>query len=472
MGTVFKVKVQIVIITIAVFALGTFGYYFIEEGWTLFESFYMTVITVTTVGYGETKPLSDAGRLFTIVLIFLGLGTAALFATQLAKTFLENNFKDIFGANKMKNNLGKLQDHFIVCGFGDIGSSICSVLDQAKIPFSIIEADEETANHAIRRRFLTVKGKATYDTSLFQAGIKRASGIVLCLGDDSLNMHVSLAARELNPDIFIISRGYKPDVEKRLIRAGANTVVNPLKLGGEQIAALLITQYKTEHTLEDSTVQNASVMGYALKMYQHFQPDPVPIEQVKDRLGALRALKIRKSDGSEIHYPPEDTEIANLETVLFLIDEDAAANDLQVESVTEPESVFFEWSDMYSVGVSEIDEEHQKLFDLSNQFIGAMNKGQGTAELTRTFDALIEYTCTHFNSEENFILARNYPDAEAHIEEHRKLTDKVLDLNKNKTYIFPDNVSGFLSSWLKDHILESDMRYAKYLRENDLLTKK
>jgi len=469
MDTAFKVKVQIVIITIAVFALGTFGYYFIEDGWTLFESFYMTAITVTTVGYGETKPLSDAGRIFTVILIFLGLGTAALFATQLAKTFLENNFKDIFGANKMKKSLNKLQDHFIVCGFGDIGSSICSVLDQAKIPFSIIEADEDTANHAIRRRFLTIQGKATYDTTLFQAGIKRATGIVLCLGDDSLNMHVSLAARELNPNIYIISRGYKPDVEKRLIRAGANTVVNPLKLGGEQIAALIINQYKTEHTLETSTVQNASVMGYALKMYQHFQAEPVPIEQVKNKLGAWRALKIRKADGSEMHYPPEDMEIANLETVLFLIDEDAATTGLEAESAVE--QVFFEWSDKYSVGVAEIDEEHQKLFDLSNQFLRAMNKGQGSTELTKTFDALIEYTCTHFSSEEKFFLARNYPEAEAHIDEHKKLTDKVLDLNRSKTYIFPDNVAGFLSSWLKDHILESDMRYAKYLRENNLLTK-
>ncbi len=470
MGTVFKVKVQIVIITIAVFALGTFGYYFIEDGWTLFDSFYMTAITVTTVGYGETKPLSDSGRIFTVILIFLGLGTAALFATQLAKTFLENNFKDIFGANKMKNSLTKLQDHFIVCGFGDIGSSICSVLDQANIPFSIIEAEEETANHAIRRRFLTVKGKATYDTNLYQAGIKRASGIVLCLGDDSLNMHVSLAARELNPNIFIISRGYKADVEKRLIRAGANTVVNPLKLGGEQIAALIINQYKTEHTLDESTLQNASVMGYALKMYQHFPADPVSIEEVKNKLGAWRALKIRKSDGSEIHYPPESMEISNLETVLFLIDEEAAAIGPQEESVAEP--VFFEWSDKYSVGVSEIDEEHQKLFDLSNQFLRAMNKGQGTAELTKTFDALIDYTCTHFSSEEKFFLAHNYPDAESHIDEHKKLTDKVLDLNKNKTYIFPDNVSGFLSSWLKDHILESDMRYANYLRENNIVLKR
>ncbi len=123
--------IQILTIIIAIFSGGTLGYYFIEENWTLFESFYMTAITITTVGYGETKPLSDAGRLFTIFLIFIGLGSAAIFATQLAKAFLENNFKEIFGANKMKKQINDLKNHYIVCGFGDIGSYICSVLDQA-----------------------------------------------------------------------------------------------------------------------------------------------------------------------------------------------------------------------------------------------------------------------------------------------------------------------------------------------------
>ena len=150
MKKTFQLEIQITIVIVLIFALGTFGYYLIEDGWTLFESFYMTAITITTVGYGEVKPLSDMGRWFSVFLIFAGLGAAGLFAGQLAKTFLENNFKDIFGVNKMKKEIKLLHDHFIVCGFGDIGFSICSVLSEAIIPFVIVESNEKTADYAVQ----------------------------------------------------------------------------------------------------------------------------------------------------------------------------------------------------------------------------------------------------------------------------------------------------------------------------------
>ncbi len=463
MNKSFKLELQVTAILVLIFALGTFGYYLIEDGWTLFESFYMTAITITTVGYGEVKPLSDMGRWFSVFLVFAGLGAAGLFAGQLAKTFLENNFKDIFGVNKMKKEIKFLRDHFIVCGFGDIGFSICSVLSEARIPFVIIESDEKTAEYAVQRQFLTVNGKATYDTTLIQAGIKKAKGIVICLGEDSLNMHVSLAAREINPEIFIIARGYKSHIEKRMVRAGANTVVNPLKLGGEQIAELIVNQYKKDRTIDDCLIHKSSVMGYALKMYQHFQAESKSILEIKEGLGALQALKLRRSDGTEIDIPAEDLEVASHETVLFVMSEGETSERIVKNKKFDPQ--LFEWSDDYRVNVKIFDNEHKKLFELCHEFIESLNKGKGKETLAKTFDQLIDYTCTHFSSEEALFEEYGYPDAEAHIKEHKELTGKVLDLNKNKTYIFPDNVADFLYEWLKEHILDCDMKYAEFFQQ-------
>ena len=447
----------------AIFIFGTFGYYLIEEDWTLFESFYMTAITITTVGYGEIRPLSELGRWFTVVLIFMGLGTVALFAGQLARTFLENNFKEIFGANKMKKQIERLSNHFIVCGFGDIGSSICSGLDEAKVPFVVIEANEETAEFAIQRKYPVVKGKATYDVTLLQAGIKDAMGIVICLGDDSINMHVSLAAREINPDIFIIARGYKSHIEKRMVRAGANTVINPLKIGGEQIAELIIKQYSEELHADELMMAKSEIMGFALKMYQHFQVEPSTVGHIKNKFKALNILKLRKSDGSELVYPAEDTDVNLHETLLLLIDEEAVSE--KIEDTDQGDKPYFEWSEDYSVNIKSIDVEHQKLFELANEFLSEVKIGNGKVKLSETFDKLIDYTTIHFKNEELLFEKYDYPGRHHHIKEHQILVEKVLNLNKNKTYIFPYNVADFLFSWIKDHIVESDLKYVEFFQD-------
>ena len=218
-----------------------------------------------------------------------------------------------------------------------------------------------------------------------------------------------------------------------MVRAGANTVVNPLKLGGEQIAELIINQYKKDRTVDDCLIHKSSVMGYALKMYQHFQAEPKTILEIKESLGALEALKLRKSDGTEIDIPSETLEVASHETVLLVINEED--NSGEVVKKEKYDSQLFEWSDEYSVNVKIFDDEHKKLFELCHEFIESLNKGKGKETLAKTFDQLIDYTCTHFSSEEALFEEYGYPETEAHIKEHKELAGKVLDLNKNKTYI-------------------------------------
>ena len=285
------------------------------------DCFYMTAISITTVGYGELKPLSDGGRLFTVFLIFIGLGSAAVFATQLAKAFVENNFKRYFGESKMFKRISSLKNHYIICGFGGIGSSISPVLYDSDIPFVVIENNEETASWAQKRNYLTVIGKATYDSTLIQAGIKKAAGIVVSMGEDSLNMYVSLAARELNPDLFIIARGYKADIENRLVRAGADEVVYPLRMGGEQIAREIMKQFKKNVLTESNEIKDQSVMGYNLKKYIQNNDEKITVGDIKKRTRADSVLLLSRDGIDDIHTPQDSEEVFVDDTLLLLISE-------------------------------------------------------------------------------------------------------------------------------------------------------
>ena len=157
-----------------VFTIGTLGFYYIEGTWTILEAFYMTIITITTVGYGEVRPLSSHGQVFAIIFIILGLSTAALLATELARQFIERNFKAIYGAGRMRKKINKLQNHYIICGYGGIGSAICASLKNSNVPFVVIENNEKNVEFATMEGFLVIIGKATYDATLIEAGIKQA----------------------------------------------------------------------------------------------------------------------------------------------------------------------------------------------------------------------------------------------------------------------------------------------------------
>ncbi len=311
-----------IFIILFVFSIGTLGFYFIEGTWTLLESLYMTIITIATVGYGEVKPLSPQGKIFTIFFIILGLSTAAILASELARQFIEKNFRAIYGAGKMRKKINKLQNHFIICGFGDIGSSMSISLKEASIPFAIIENNPQIAEFAALQNYLVISGKATYDATLIEAGIKQARGVVICLGDDSLNMYVSLAARELNPDLLILVRGYKSDGEKRMIRAGANSVIYPLKLGGQQMAELVISEYSKDNETNRLEVTTSGIMGYSLKMYKHFKDEATTIESILSSTKATQALKIQRIDGTEINRPGIEASVMKNESILLLVQDE------------------------------------------------------------------------------------------------------------------------------------------------------
>jgi voltage-gated potassium channel len=228
-----------VIILILIIAVGTIGYR-VLEGWSLIESLYTTITTLSTVGYGDFHPRTTAGRLFTIVIIIIGVGTMLYSVGLLAETVVEDRLRAIMGRGKLEKVIEKIHGHHIICGCGRIGYLICRELKDEGVPFVVVDSNQEVLQKIEDEGYLYVKGDATHDRTLMAAGIKRAKGIVCALPTDAENLYVILTARELNQDIFILSRSEEEESEHRLLRAGANRVMSPYTLGGMRMAMAIL----------------------------------------------------------------------------------------------------------------------------------------------------------------------------------------------------------------------------------------
>src|SRR5215471_2035435 len=223
-----------VVLLVAVVAGGTAGYMLIE-GWNVWDALYMTVTTVATVGYGEIHPLSPSGRLFTVALIFGGVGTAFYTVTLLATVIVEGGLHQRLERRRAARMLEHIKDHFIVCGYGRIGSIIAAELHQQGVPLAVIERDPERVRQAIDRGWLALEADASREEVLARAGIHRARGLITAVGTDAENVFTVLTARVMRPDLFIIARVESDDAEHKLKRAGADRVISPYHIGASHI---------------------------------------------------------------------------------------------------------------------------------------------------------------------------------------------------------------------------------------------
>ncbi len=220
-----KTFLRTAVVLIILPILGTFGYWRIE-GWSVFDSFYMSVITLSTVGFQEVHPLSDAGRLFTIVLLISGLGIFLYCVSLFGQIIVSEEFKKFFGGRRMMTTINKLEGHYIICGLGRMGEKLCDRLSKQEQPFVIIDQDPHHKAHCLEQGWLFLEGDVTEDEILEKAGVKRAEGIALALDKDSDNVFVCLSTRLMNPDITIVARASDDKNAQKMIKAGANHVVN------------------------------------------------------------------------------------------------------------------------------------------------------------------------------------------------------------------------------------------------------
>lgn len=222
-------------LSIALLAIGSLGYMLIE-GWGFLDSLYMTVITLATVGYGETHTLSVTGRIFTLILILMGVGYFLYVVGAIIQFLVEGRIRLVLGRRKLDRQINRLKDHYIVCGYGRMGRALTRFLIQKYLDVVVIEQNEARVPIMNDDGVLYLLGPATDENMLTRAGIDRARGIMTVVGADADNVFMVLLAREMNPDIFIVSRAILNSSKRTLLAAGANKIVSPYDLGARRMA--------------------------------------------------------------------------------------------------------------------------------------------------------------------------------------------------------------------------------------------
>lgn len=230
---------KIVIFATSIMTIGVLSLMIIE-GWSFIDALFMTVITISTVGYSEVRPLSTAGRIAIIFIIFGGAGTFIYIISHTAEYFVEGHLAGIIGSRRMKKKLEKLKNHCIICGFGRVGLEVARELKMEGMDFVVIDAKPERIKQATALGYPCIEGDASSDENLKAAGIDKARGLVSAVDSDSANVFITLSARSLNKDIFIVARNEVTESRKKLRAAGADRIISPSGIGGRRLASQLL----------------------------------------------------------------------------------------------------------------------------------------------------------------------------------------------------------------------------------------
>lgn len=224
-------------LVLSVIALGTAGYV-VVEGWSGFDALYMTITTITTVGGGEPRPMDAAGKWWTIIVVVFGFGTLTYTVLALMGYVIEGHLGVAVEGRRMRRRVARMENHFILCGFGRVGREIARDFTAERIAFVVVDINQDSLDRAAAEEFPVVHGDAADVATLRAARIDRARGLVTAVDSDADNIYVTLSARVLRPDIFIVARANREDAEPKLRLAGANRVISPYTIGGRRMASL------------------------------------------------------------------------------------------------------------------------------------------------------------------------------------------------------------------------------------------
>ncbi len=279
------------LIMLSVWLLGTIGYVLIDN-YSWFDAFYMTIITVATVGYGEVAPLSQSGKLFTAFLIITSFGTFAYAVSSITKFVIDGEFNEFFKNRKLNATIDKISDHVIICGYGRNGRQAAQVLKKHNKRFVVIE-NSATLTSTLNHKFseLVITGDSTQDEVLIKAGILRARAIITTLPVDADNLFIVLSARNLNKNLTIISRASEDNSDTKLKIAGANNVIMPDKVGGAHMASLVMKPDVMEF-IDHITAEGGDNISL----------EEISFERIPDELKnkTLKDLEIRNRSGANI----------------------------------------------------------------------------------------------------------------------------------------------------------------------------
>ncbi len=308
--------IQILVVLSLILLAGTLGYHFIE-GWQLFDALYMTVITLATVGYGETHPLSIGGRIFTIFLILGGMGIILYGVTELTTFVVEGGMTGLLRKNKMTKLIKKLSHHYIVCGTGNNGHYVIEELVRTKRTVVVVEKDHQKVSDLLDRGIPAIEGDASSDAVLKAAGIDRAVGLVTTLPEDKDNLFVVITARGLNNKIRIIAKIDDVGVREKFIRSGADSAVSASAIGGLRMASEMIRP-DTVTFLDAMLRDNSTLRVEDVHIGKSSSYIDKPISAC-DAFQSHRALVVARKHLGEFQFNPEsDTPLQSGDTLVVI----------------------------------------------------------------------------------------------------------------------------------------------------------
>lgn len=294
-----------IFLILAVLFLGTSGYMIIE-GWRFLDAFYMTVITLTTVGYREVGALTDAGRIFTIFLIFSGIGVVLYTLQSIFEYIIGGNLGDAFKEKQIEKKISTLKNHFIVCGCGRVGRQVCEEFESEGIPFVVTDQNQEKIKFAQKKGWLYLVGDATSEDFLEKAGVRRARGLLTVVDEDQDNVFITLTARSMNPNLFIISRASNDENVTKLYKAGADRVAVPYKIGGFHMAAMAMRPAVVDFLDTVISAKNRDLLIEDIKVNSDFYNGKSIGETLPLKTLGIAILAVNRKNGESIVSPDSD----------------------------------------------------------------------------------------------------------------------------------------------------------------------
>jgi voltage-gated potassium channel len=302
---------------LALLLIGSLGFVWLE-GWDFFDALYMTVTTLTTVGYGEVHPLDRIGRIYNMVLILTGMGVMFYIVGSLARVLIEGELQAVLGRRKLIKNIKKLKNHYILCGFGRIGEIIARQLKDRGLSLVVVESSPALLPRLEASGYYFINGDATRDEVLLEAGIERAKGLVAVVGSDASNVYIVLTARSLNPSLLIVARGEEPGSEKKLLRAGADKVESPYYMGGQKMAHTIL--HPTVVTFMELAMKEGvdwSMEEIVVGPASPLQGVPLSDSGIRQNLNLI-LVAIKRADGEMLFNPSHETPILAGDTLIAL----------------------------------------------------------------------------------------------------------------------------------------------------------
>ena len=309
-----RIRTRLILVALALaitFAVGTVGFVMIDD-YPPFDAFYMTLITVLTVGYSEIHPLSFPGRVFNSVLLLFGVTVILLATGFLVQTLIELELNQFFGKRRNKNMIDKLKGHYIVCGYGRVGRGAVAELIAAKASFVVIDNNEERVERAMQAGLLAVVADASRDETLRDVGISRAKGLIATLGTDADNLFLTMTAKTLNPLLQLSARVGEETAEPKMRRAGANFVFAPYVSTGHRMAQALLKPHVLQfldYTTQERESTDAGIEQIRIEPGSTFAHKTIA-EVSAHKSDQVVVLAVRRSSGKMVYNPPATLELA------------------------------------------------------------------------------------------------------------------------------------------------------------------